>query len=159
MVEIIKAYGMGPNLLMIVQHFWEGQCVAVKQRGMFGKVFKGKKGVTQGDIVSPTIFNIMVDEVVRVVQADIADQEAGQSNQTTGIFYADDGYVAGTDGTRVQQVMQLYTQQFKLLGLHMSYAKTKMLIGQVNHLQTNISPQAYHRRLTGEGPSYRQRMS
>ena len=33
--------------------------------GYYGDAFKGAQGVTQGDPLSPTIFNVVVDEVVR----------------------------------------------------------------------------------------------
>ena len=38
----------------------------VAQAGSYyGKGFKGERGVTQGDPISPTIFNVVVDAVVR----------------------------------------------------------------------------------------------
>ena len=33
--------------------------------GYYGEYFKGDQGVTQGDPLSPTIFNVVVDAVVR----------------------------------------------------------------------------------------------
>ena len=41
----------------------------------YGKGFKGGRGVTQGDPLSPTIFNVVVDAVVRH-WLKIATQEA-----------------------------------------------------------------------------------
>ena len=31
----------------------------------YGTEFKGERGVTQGDLLSPTIFNVVVEAVVR----------------------------------------------------------------------------------------------
>ena len=33
--------------------------------GYYGEAFKGSRGVTQGDPISPIIFNVVVDAVVR----------------------------------------------------------------------------------------------
>ena len=33
--------------------------------GYYGTAFKGERGVTQGGPLSPTIFNVVVDAVVR----------------------------------------------------------------------------------------------
>ena len=39
--------------------------MAARAGGYYGKAFKGARGVTQGDPLSPTIFNVVVDAVVR----------------------------------------------------------------------------------------------
>ena len=66
--------------------------------------------------------------------------------------------MAGTNGDRVQAVMHHATRLFKRVGLHMNYAKSKMMIGKVGHLWTHMCPSAYHRRITGEGDSYKHKM-
>ena len=39
--------------------------MAARSDGYYGTAFKGERGVTQGDPLSPTIFNVGVDAVVR----------------------------------------------------------------------------------------------
>ena len=90
---------------------------------------------------------------------EIEGSEHTQTIKTSGQFYADDGYIAGVDGERVQTVMTNITQHFKCLGLRMNHTKTKMLIGRIGNVQVNISNHAYQRRLTGTGSSYRERMA
>ena len=65
--------------------------------------FKGERGVTQGDPLSPTIFNVVVDAVVRHwVTGVIADAEergklGKEGRHQAALFYAGDGMVASSD--------------------------------------------------------------
>ena len=55
--------------------------------------------MTQGDIISPTIFNIVVDAVLYAWEKEIND------NNTTSIFYADDGQLASYQPDNLQKVL------------------------------------------------------
>jgi hypothetical protein len=63
-LEILERYGMGALNLQLLHQFWDRQLVVAKQGGHFGVAFPATRGVTQGDLVSPTIFNIVVDTIV-----------------------------------------------------------------------------------------------
>lgn len=103
MLEILQGYGVGPRILRILQNFWESQLIAVKQQKNFVQPFRPTRGVTQGDIVSPTIFNVIVDAVVWVLAQEVKDTERGQGKvKTSSIFYADDGYIASFNPQGVQ---------------------------------------------------------
>ena len=71
--------------------------------GYYGTAFKGEQGVTQGDPLSPTIFNVVVDAVVcHWVTCVIADaEERGEllkeGRHQAELFYADDCMVASSD--------------------------------------------------------------
>ena len=76
----------------------------VAQAGSYyEKGFKGERGVTQGDPLSPTIFNVVVDMVVRH-WLQLATQEAErrgdwgrESRHQAALFYADDGMIASSE--------------------------------------------------------------
>ena len=67
--------------------------------GYYGTAFGGERGVTQGDPLSPTIFNVVVDAVVRHwVNGVMEEAEARRETEREGrhqatIFDADNGMV------------------------------------------------------------------
>ena len=70
--------------------------------GYYGKAFKGDRGVTQGDPLSPTIFNVVVDAVVRHwiegLKTETKVQGAtGREGHCSAVFYANDGMVGASD--------------------------------------------------------------
>ena len=77
--------------------------MAARAGGYYGTEFKGERGVTQGDPLYPTIFNVVVDAVVRHwVTGVISDAEergdlGNKGRHQAALFYADDGMVALSD--------------------------------------------------------------
>ena len=63
-LQILEAYGVGPRALGLLCHFWDQQKVVARQGKYYGKPFPATRGVTQGDIISPTIFNIVCDAII-----------------------------------------------------------------------------------------------
>jgi retron-type reverse transcriptase len=57
----------------------------------YGESFKSERGTTQRDIVSPTIFNVVIDAVVRSWYH--ALESEGIADTVRAIFYADDGHL------------------------------------------------------------------
>ena len=64
-LEILKGYGVGERVRRMLKVYWEWTTMVARAGSYYGKRFKGGRGVTQGDPLSPTIFNVVVDAVVR----------------------------------------------------------------------------------------------
>ena len=71
--------------------------------GYYGTAFVGERGVTQGDPLPPTIFNVVVDAVVRHWVNGIMDaaEDKGETGREgrhqSELFYASDGMVVSSD--------------------------------------------------------------
>ena len=63
-LEILEGYGVGPRARRLLRAYWRKSTMLARAGGYFGTGFKGKSGVTQGNPLSPTIFNLVVDAVV-----------------------------------------------------------------------------------------------
>ena len=64
-LEILEGYGVGPSARRLLTTYWRRLTMVARSGGYYGEVFKGARGVTQSDPLSPTIFNVVVDAVVR----------------------------------------------------------------------------------------------
>ena len=64
-LDILEGYGMVPQACWILQTYWSRLKMVAGAGGYYGAAFKEARGVTQGDPIPPTIFNVVVDEVVR----------------------------------------------------------------------------------------------
>ena len=62
---ILEGYGVGPGARRLLRNYWRRLTMAARSGGYYGTAFKGERVVTQGDPLSPTIFNVVVDAVVR----------------------------------------------------------------------------------------------
>ena len=86
--------------------------------GYYGTAFKGARGVTHGDPLSPTIFNVVVDAVVRdrllamVEGVEERDERGQEGRHQADLFYADDGMVASSDPRWLQGVFNTLVSLF-----------------------------------------------
>jgi Reverse transcriptase (RNA-dependent DNA polymerase) len=90
-------------------------------------------------VVSPTLFNVVVDAVV---------QENNRIMALTDndcISYADGGLITVTDQAAVQFCINLISNLFSLFGLQMNANKTKALVGRPKIITHHISTAAFNR--------------
>ena len=64
-LEILKGYGVGERVRRMLKEYWERTTMVARAGSYYGKGFKIGRGVTQGYPLSSTIFNVVVDAVVR----------------------------------------------------------------------------------------------
>jgi hypothetical protein len=154
-LRILEAYGVGPNIRRIISTVWAGDTMVPRQAGYFGTPFLAERGVRVGDNMSPTVFNIVIDAVVRhweYLHQPIPLEELA-------LFYIDDGAITGADKMRLQSSVDIITHAFESFGLHMNAGKTKFMVVSGGQAHPRRCTAAYSYRVTGEGLSYKERMT
>jgi Reverse transcriptase (RNA-dependent DNA polymerase) len=148
LLSILSQYGVGPHIITILNNFWNQLKVAPKQGGFYGKPTQTQQGVTQGDPLSPILFNIVVDAVVRETK-----RLQGPINSHI-IFYADDGLITGTNLQDIQQYLNIITELYSRIGLKTNANKTKVLVGRPEITNHRICSPVFNQRFGGSDPSY-----
>ena len=64
-LDILAEYGVGPRTIRILRTYWSRLHMVGKSGGRYGPAFHRHRGVTQGDPLSPTIFNMVVDAIIQ----------------------------------------------------------------------------------------------
>ena len=105
-----------------------------QQGGFYGEPFSAGRGVTQGDLFSPTGFNVLVDAIVRywltLFLADGSEDMEGLGlsvSERLCAFYANDGIVAARDAEWLQHSFAVLVQLFEQVGLQTNTTKTKTM--------------------------------
>ena len=98
-LDIIVAYGVGPLALCLIWGYWYRLSVVSRAGGYFGTPFKFWRGSAQGGLLSPMIFNVVVDAVLQILLSVVTAMEVVVEPVTEGFvqttqwlaeyFYAD----------------------------------------------------------------------
>ena len=63
-LEILAVYGVGPRTVRLLRTYWDRLTVVTSSVGYFLLPFKGYPGITQGNPLSPTLLNMVMDAVI-----------------------------------------------------------------------------------------------
>ena len=128
-LEILKGYGVGERVRRILTVYWERKTMVAREGGYYGKGFKGERGVTQGDPISPTIFNVVVDAVVRhwlhlaTQEAERRGERGREVRHQAALFYTDDGMLASSDSRWLQWAFTILVGLFDRVELKTNQRK------------------------------------
>ena len=137
--------------------------------GYFGTPFNRYRGVNQGDPLFPTIFDVVVDAVLRhwvtvvalmedSVDPGTADTEdfGWDVQHITAYFYADNGILNLTQVARLQHAFTTLAELSIRVGLCKNITKTVRMDYQPCRALGGHSVEAYGLRMIKEGHTYRE---
>ena len=119
--------------------------------------------MTQGDPLSPTIFNVVVDAVVRhwvtlaMAEAEKQGERGDEGRHQSVLFYTDEGMVALYDPRWIQWSFDTLAIMFEGVGLQTNVGKTVSMVCRPCQAAGTQPEAEYGRRITGGVPTYRER--
>ncbi len=71
--DVLKMYDVGGKLLSAIKSFYEKASACVKINGKISEHFEIKVGLRQGCVMSPWLFNIYMDGVMREMKGKVGE--------------------------------------------------------------------------------------
>ena len=126
--KILRAYGVPLKIVHLVQKFYDHFACSIIQDGNLTDFFEVNSGVRQGCILSPMLFLLTIDWVMRQTTA---DRPRGIQwtpfSKLEDLDFADDLAVLSTSYQHIQQKTDRLSSFAKQTGLDISKQKTKVM--------------------------------
>ena len=128
-LEILLGYSVGPRTLRILWTYWNWMHMVANAGGYFSPPFKGHHRATQGYPLSPNVFNVVVDAMIRHFATVMAPMEAGAEvlremiQKLVDFFYVYNSVVASPRPEMLQRAFNVLTDLFNRSCLNINVRK------------------------------------
>uniref|UniRef100_A0A7I5E8S3 Reverse transcriptase domain-containing protein n=1 Tax=Haemonchus contortus TaxID=6289 RepID=A0A7I5E8S3_HAECO len=137
---ILKTYGVPQSFISIFKNLYLNSSCCVRTDTGYTPFFQIDTGVRQGCILSPILFNVCLDFVMRETMKEV---RAGISwhdrSRLTDLDFADDIALIAEDENKLQQVTTCLSREASMIGLRISACKSKVMKVGFDQTQLNIS--------------------
>ena len=127
----LEGYGAVPQICGLLETFWDCQQVVPRHNGFHRPAFPTTRGTMLGRLVFPTMFNVVVDNVIKTWLAMmVEDQRVAHEGlvetigQCLGVFYAKYGMFRSRDLDWLHHMMNVLVGLFKRYGLAANVVKS-----------------------------------
>lgn len=130
--------GFPPHLIQLIAKLYRGQKACVRVAGVLSEWFNIQKGVRQGCILSPYLFNIVSEAVMRKA---LENYEGGiliGGKRITNLRYADDIVLLASSVQELQDLVDRITNIGKEYNLLINTSKTKTMALQGHRTEIRI---------------------
>ena len=166
LLKTLEGYGAGPHMRGLLEEFCKRQEVVIRKNGYHGTHFQETRGTTQGGHIYPTLFNLILDNVVHnwlvlTVEDDLVAHEGPglAVRRYLGLFYANNGMVGLWDPEWPQGNLSVIIGLFRRYGPVAIVFKYKAMKCQTGAIQSGMSEETVGRRCTGRGGGRVQRVN
>ena len=154
LMEVMKRAGLPELEKRLIANLYWGQMAVVKIGNDISESFTVKKGVRQGCILSPILFNLYTDYMIEEAFEDLEGIRINGEN-LTNIRYADDTVLVAESEYKLQMLLQALNDKCREYGMSLNENKTKVMVLDGRETNENININVQGRRLEQiEGYSY-----
>ena len=126
--KILKEMGMPDHLTCLLRNLYEGQEATVRTGHGTADWFQIGKGVCQGGILSPCLFNLYAEYIMRNVRLDEAQAGINIAGRNiNNLRYADGTTLMAESEEELKSLLMKVKEESEKLGLKLNIQKTKIM--------------------------------
>ena len=126
--KILKEMGIPDHLTCLLKNLYAGQEATVRTGHGTTDWFQIKKGVQQGCILSPCLFNLYAEYIMRNAGLDEAQAEIKIAGRNiNNLRYADDTTLMGKSEKELKSLLMKVKEESEKTGLKLNIQKTKIM--------------------------------
>jgi hypothetical protein len=134
----LKAEGIPTKIIRLLQNIYDRSISQIRIKGELTKDFEIRTGVRQGCVLSPALFNTVVDAIMRKAFDGQRGVQFGQDQYVTDLMYADDSAVFAETETEASEILQRIKTAAYPYGLKINADKTKAFTSDGSHVSIHL---------------------
>ena len=125
----LQEIGISGHFLETLRNIYKNTKCAVKLDNKLTQFFQCKKGVRQGDPLSPTLFNVFLNDLFKELRDGNCDPVSlDNTDPFNGLAYADDIVLLSTSKEGLQKALDITEKYCEKWRLTVNHTKTKSMI-------------------------------
>ena len=137
--DTMKRFNINARLIKVIQNLYEKAISAIYYEGKVGEWFTTRTGVRQGCLLSPTLFNIMLEQIMNEALLDHKGTVYIGGRVITNLRFADDSDgLAGSEHELVN-LMNKIDSTSRTYGMEINTNKKKIMKNCEGHFNNSIS--------------------
>ena len=143
--QVLGVYGVGGCVLKGIQSFYVGSSACVRVGSDMSESFEVTVGLRQGCVMSPWLFNVYMDGVVREVKMRTLGRglgmraRDGQEWEVSQLLFADDTALVAVTEEKLQRLVQEFGVVCERRKLRVNVGKSKVMVCSRERQRTELS--------------------
>lgn len=127
------------KMLSTIKQIYKNATARVKTTEGLTESFPIKKGVLQGETMSPTLFNLFIDDLAETLDKSGTIAIRMGALRVHILLYADDQVLMATSPTELQKKIEIVSRDFKENDLVLNTEKTKIVVFRSGNIHPKVS--------------------
>ena len=136
--QVLRKFGIEEGLIQTIQALYNTASSAVLLNNQIGDYFKTTVGVRQGCLLSPVLFNLFLENIMRETLHDFNSTISIGGRTINNLRFADDIDLMGGSNRELQDLTKRLEEKAGAYGMEVSTEKSKVLVNSTTNTHAEI---------------------